>query len=248
MSLFQDRLRELKDSSEETQLKISEAIGVTPQAFSYYVNGREPSYDVLIKIAQYFKVSCDWLLGVSDVKSADASIRSVSEYTGLSEGAIKTLVSFKTALINKENTVTKFISEIFEDADFKLLIYNLYDYHNSIKAENIFDYVRDIIFRDDNYPVGEGEVLERQLLQKLQQIENDIRYPKAIRESLATHCLIWTDNGSERKLAENLIGVDGFNMSELAEFRASKYLLALLDSIQEKAILNENELGYLKDK
>lgn len=71
MSTFSDRLKELRDSSGKTQAQIAEDIGITPQAFSYYVNGREPNYDTLIKISNYFRVSVDYLLGKSQFKNAE---------------------------------------------------------------------------------------------------------------------------------------------------------------------------------
>lgn len=68
MSTFHERLRQLKEDCGETQSRIAEDLGITPQAFSYYMNGREPNYDVLIKISNYFNVSIDYLLGVSPCK------------------------------------------------------------------------------------------------------------------------------------------------------------------------------------
>lgn len=85
MPTFQDRLRLLKEECGDTQAKIASDIGITPQAFSYYMNGREPSYDVLIQIARYFHVSTDYLLGRSNIKGniQDDSIN--KEVSGLEE-------------------------------------------------------------------------------------------------------------------------------------------------------------------
>lgn len=71
MSIFSDRLKELRDAAGKTQAQIAESIGVTPQAFSYYINGREPNYDTLTKIANYFNVSIDYLLGKSQFKTPE---------------------------------------------------------------------------------------------------------------------------------------------------------------------------------
>lgn len=71
MSTFSDRLKKLRDSSGQTQAQIAESIGITPQAFSYYINGREPNYETLTKIANYFNVSIDYLLGKSQFKTPE---------------------------------------------------------------------------------------------------------------------------------------------------------------------------------
>lgn len=56
----------LKEKSGKTQAKIASELGITPQAFSNYMKGREPDYNTLIKMSKYFDVSLDYLLGVSE--------------------------------------------------------------------------------------------------------------------------------------------------------------------------------------
>lgn len=45
-------------------------MGITSPNLSYYMKGREPSYDTLIEIAEYFNVSIDYLLGKSKYKTS----------------------------------------------------------------------------------------------------------------------------------------------------------------------------------
>lgn len=68
MVKFHKRIKELRDESGKSQALIAKELGMTPQALSYYINGREPNYRTLIAMAEYFKVSTDYLLGVSDCK------------------------------------------------------------------------------------------------------------------------------------------------------------------------------------
>lgn len=63
MSEFSDRFRLLKDESGATLKELSEKLDITVPNLSYYMKGREPSYDILIKIADYFNVTTDWLIG-----------------------------------------------------------------------------------------------------------------------------------------------------------------------------------------
>lgn len=70
MSKFSERFRQLKDEHEGMTLKeLSLKLDITVPNLSYYMKGREPSYDVLIKIADYFDVTVDWLVGRTDTRN-----------------------------------------------------------------------------------------------------------------------------------------------------------------------------------
>ena len=46
---------------------MSEEFGVTNQTISLWETGqREPDFDTLVKIAKYFNVTTDYLLGIED--------------------------------------------------------------------------------------------------------------------------------------------------------------------------------------
>ena len=63
MSKFSERFRELKNRSELTLKELSEELNISVPNLSYYMKGREPNYDILISIANYFNVTVDWLVG-----------------------------------------------------------------------------------------------------------------------------------------------------------------------------------------
>lgn len=66
MSLFPERLKQLRTSRQVMQKDLAELIDVTPRAIRNYESGlHEPSYDNLIKLATFFNVSLDYLLGLS---------------------------------------------------------------------------------------------------------------------------------------------------------------------------------------
>ena len=63
-----------------TQKELAEACSTSPSAISGYVlNTREPDFDMLRKIAEYFHVSTDYLLEYENasVKSDDEVVRSI---------------------------------------------------------------------------------------------------------------------------------------------------------------------------
>lgn len=64
MELFIKRLRELIESRDMTQKELAKAIDITEVTISRYLSGdRKPRIDIIDKIAKYFNVSTDYLLG-----------------------------------------------------------------------------------------------------------------------------------------------------------------------------------------
>lgn len=67
MNLFINRLKELTEKSGKMQKDICKDIGISPKRFSYWKTGRiEPHLNDVILIADYFKVSTDYLLGYAN--------------------------------------------------------------------------------------------------------------------------------------------------------------------------------------
>lgn len=127
MSQFHSRLKELKDGSGKTQARIADDLGITPQALSYYINGREPDYDVLMKIASYFDVSVDYLVGASDCKKNEN--QPIQKELGLSEPAIEKIKKYSQSM-NMGNCITlaDILSEIISSPllDDVLMFLNMY--------------------------------------------------------------------------------------------------------------------------
>lgn len=68
--VFGDRITELREEAKLTQEELADKIGITRAALSHYEkNRREPDYETLKKIADYFNVSTDWLLGRSPLRN-----------------------------------------------------------------------------------------------------------------------------------------------------------------------------------
>lgn len=64
--LFSNRLKELRKKAGISQKELAETVGVSYASLSSYENGsggKIPSMEIVIKIADYFNVSIDWLLG-----------------------------------------------------------------------------------------------------------------------------------------------------------------------------------------
>lgn len=118
MSKFSERFRILKDKSEMTLKELSTALDISVPNLSYYMKGREPSYDILIKIADYFNVTTDWLTGRTDNRSSvyDALDKEIidtiikNEYKDISKDDIKPLTFFKNDYIKTQEQLVQFLS------------------------------------------------------------------------------------------------------------------------------------------
>ena len=87
------RLRQLRVDKHLRQEQVANLIGVTKGAVSAYENDiRQPSYDVLIRLANLYRVSTDYLLGRQDMRTLD-----ISGLTSAEAVAISDLVASMTA-------------------------------------------------------------------------------------------------------------------------------------------------------
>ncbi len=67
MQIFCERLKELRGLYRYTQRQMAEKIGISQPSYIRYENGTsEPTLENLVKIANIFDVSADYLLGRSD--------------------------------------------------------------------------------------------------------------------------------------------------------------------------------------
>lgn len=66
---YWERIKGLREDKDLTQIDIAKYLNVAQNTYSQYENGkREIPITVLVKICQYFDVSSDYILGLSDEK------------------------------------------------------------------------------------------------------------------------------------------------------------------------------------
>ncbi|MDE6059514.1 MAG: helix-turn-helix domain-containing protein [Clostridia bacterium] len=67
MSVFATRLRELRTENNLSMKQLAQAINTTDGAISNWENEvNEPKISYLVRLAQFFNVSADYLLGLKD--------------------------------------------------------------------------------------------------------------------------------------------------------------------------------------
>jgi len=77
-----DRLRKLRLARNLSQETVARHLGITRSAYSHYeINNRQPVYETLIKLAAFFEVSLDYMIGgtASTCKPADADPQDTRE-------------------------------------------------------------------------------------------------------------------------------------------------------------------------
>nr|WP_326184358.1 helix-turn-helix transcriptional regulator [uncultured Oscillibacter sp.] len=70
MEKFAQRVKELRKEMKQTQTNMAEFLGIRLRAYQYYESGTHyPEVPNLIKLADYFGVTTDYLLGRSDSRT-----------------------------------------------------------------------------------------------------------------------------------------------------------------------------------
>ncbi len=78
--MLNDNIKQLRQSHNMTQTELAERLGVSKQCVSNWENDYiQPSIEMLIKIALFFKVSTDLLLDLDNKATIDVTGLSVTE-------------------------------------------------------------------------------------------------------------------------------------------------------------------------
>ncbi len=92
MATFAENITALRKKQNKKRQEVADDLGISRSSLEYYEkNKRKPDIEVLTKIADYYGVSADYLLGRTNAETTDKDLRFICEYTGLSENAITTL-------------------------------------------------------------------------------------------------------------------------------------------------------------
>lgn len=121
---FPSTLRKLIERKNTTIKAVADYIGVSRQAVSQYQDGStQPNADTIVKIAEYFEVSTDYLL-TGKSKHIDESFNIACDITGLSSTAIRKIVDWKTT-DDYHHFWSDYISAIIESDKFDNLLFDI---------------------------------------------------------------------------------------------------------------------------
>lgn len=104
------RLNELITDSNE----LKDFLGCSIQAINQYKLGiSRPSLENLCKIADFYNVSTDYLLGRTEIKTSDTDLKSACEFFGLTEESAKMVLAYKNVFKTTKNTTIRGLAWLF---------------------------------------------------------------------------------------------------------------------------------------
>lgn len=95
-AIFPTQLRDLRREKGVSQDELSKILGVSKSTLGLWETGDTlPDARSLHDLAVYYGVSADYLLGLSDVRTANTDVRAICEYTGLCNESIASVLKAK---------------------------------------------------------------------------------------------------------------------------------------------------------
>lgn len=165
------RLRKLIDDTGLARQDIADEIGCDVSTITKHYNGtRNITTDFIVMYAKYFKVSTDYLLGMTDAKTTDKDRRYITDVTGLSEGAVDSLVFMKNYLytfVDTENSdsLQSVMNCFIDSGSFQNLVVAMTEYQKEVSEQR--DYLTEFYEQNQGNLGYPGEAVNRDKLMKL---------------------------------------------------------------------------------
>lgn len=87
--MFAIRLKELRQSKGMTQSQLASKLGMSSRTIASYEQGvNEPSIATIKKLSELFDVTSDYLIGLTNIKTTDLTVATISNYLGLTPNTI----------------------------------------------------------------------------------------------------------------------------------------------------------------
>ena len=116
-NVFSERLTQLREDRGLKRQEVADALEISRASLEYYEKGqRKPDIEVAARIAKYYGVSTDYLVGVSAAQvtaSENETLKTVCDYLGISEASAEQ-VSYLTSIGYSINMDAILSSEIIE--------------------------------------------------------------------------------------------------------------------------------------
>lgn len=113
MSILSDRLKSLRDEREIMQKEVAAYLNISTSAYGFYEQDkRTPTPEVLSKLANFYNVSVDYLLGITNVKNAYLSSNNITKKDIKDHN---TFMEDAKALFMNDNVAEEDLEKIYRD-------------------------------------------------------------------------------------------------------------------------------------
>ena len=175
--MFAKRLKELREEKGLNQRELAANIDVSNGSISYYEKcQRLPDIETAYKLSEFFGVSSDYLLGLSEEKPKDEKLQAVCKYTGLNADVIKNMrkqIQFLNDNLNAENKtdINEFEFTI-DDGVGESKTISQSEYRKS-HAKDYFKFINALLLKVERFNLVEWATYYCRFMYKY---ENDNRY------------------------------------------------------------------------
>ena len=120
VEVFGKRLKELRKANGYTIEQFADMVGISKSTLGYYENDkRMPDIEILARIADTLSVNADYLIGRTNTTALKGKMKTVCEFTGLSDCAVEYLSELvKNKDYAKLSVINHLFDELSEDYDF----------------------------------------------------------------------------------------------------------------------------------
>ena len=120
VEVFGKRLKELRKANGYTIEQFADMVGISKSTLGYYENDkRMPDIEILARIADSLNVNADYLIGRTNTTALKGKMKTVCEFTGLSDSAAEYLAQLvKDKDYAKVSIINHLFQELCEDYDF----------------------------------------------------------------------------------------------------------------------------------
>lgn len=102
--MLQIRLKELREKKGISQAELAKKMGVVQSTVGMWESGKnQPQQSTLVALANFFDVSVEYLLGLSDSQKPEYAM--IAEKLGLTGKSIKNIASIKAETSNQERVI-----------------------------------------------------------------------------------------------------------------------------------------------
>lgn len=123
--IFGKRLEQLLLEKGVSQGEFAEAVNCSRQSINFYILGkRNPDITLAGKMARYLGVSCDYLLGLSDIRE-DKSSNLTADQLGLNDTTVEFFAGLQLLATGKTNFMKEDYESIGFDYEKEIVPYNM---------------------------------------------------------------------------------------------------------------------------